>query len=103
MHRRPARCLILSSTLVVAGLGAGCTQFPDLDARNGPDMAAADYPLLVPIDGLLAGVGTGAITATTDDEIAARAARLRARADRLRGSVLDNGTRRRMDSGVSGV
>ncbi|MBR9844119.1 MAG: hypothetical protein GYB25_13235 [Rhodobacteraceae bacterium] len=38
--------LILSSLT----LAAGCAQFPDVDAATSPEIAAAPYPTLVPVE-----------------------------------------------------
>jgi len=68
--------------LLAAMVPGGCTQFPELDGtRSGAQ--AAPYPIILPLDDLLA----AAAATGTDAEatLAARAAALRARAAALRG------------------
>ena len=83
---------------------AGCTQFPELDSALSTGAQDADYPDLVPVQGLLAQTeprnGTPEDTVNT---LNARLANLRNRADRLRGTVVDASTRRRMQNGVDGT
>lgn len=89
--------LILALTL--ASL-AGCTSFPELEAAQTPGIQSAAYPRLLPLDSLLAEGGDPRATPDAMDDIAARVAQLRARADRLRGPVIDSPTRSRMARGV---
>ncbi|BBU55271.1 hypothetical protein KU6B_15360 [Mameliella alba] len=66
---------------VIAAL-TGCTQFPELDARQTPGVADAPYPDLLPLDALL----NGAVPRATPGEAAVvegRVAALKARASRL--------------------
>lgn len=86
---------------LVASLGA-CASIPELDATLPPGMERADYPKLVPVEPLLAGAEDVQITEETEPGIMARVARLRARAARLRGAIVDSGTRERMRAGVGG-
>jgi hypothetical protein len=86
--------------LVTAGLAA-CTQFPDLDRTISPEVASADYPALVPLEPLLAAAIVGRVDADqTQAELEARVARLRARATRLRGSVLTGREKQRLAEGL---
>lgn len=86
--------------LVTAGLAA-CTQFPDLDRTISPEVASADYPALVPLEPLLAAAIVGRVDAgQTQAELEARVARLRARATRLRGSVLTGREKQRLAEGL---
>jgi hypothetical protein len=86
--------------LVTAGLAA-CTQFPDLDRTISPEVASADYPALVPLEPLLAAAIVGRVDARqTQAELEARVARLRARATRLRGSVLTGREKQRLAEGL---
>ena len=64
-------------------LPLGCTQFPELDQATRQDAALPlPYPVILPLDGLLA-QATGRDT-TAEQALAARAAALRARAAALR-------------------
>lgn len=55
---------------------AGCTEFPELEARETEASRNADYPSLIPLDGQAAPVVTDTTIAGADT--------LRARADALR-------------------
>lgn len=79
---------------------AGCSDFPELDGAVAPGLERAAYPRLVPVEPLIAGAQDTQITDETEAGIAARVAALRARAARLRGSIVDDGTRERMRAGV---
>ena len=89
--------LILALTLAAL---AGCTTFPELDAVQTPGLANAPYPRLLPLGTLLAEGSAPRATPEAMGDVAARAARLRARADRLRSPVIDSATRARMARGV---
>lgn len=88
------RILLIGSLLA---LTTACTQFPELDAQLSPETEAADYPALVPLDGLLAqrtlpqDRGTQIL-----DTVEARAAALKSRANRLRRGVLTPAERARL-------
>ena len=94
-----SRSLFLCLVLV-----AGCAQFPALDDTVSSHAEQADYPQLVPLDGLVED-SSRAVTrnAETEAQLQARAAALRARANRLKRRVIDSATRTRMASGVQGV
>ena len=63
---------------------AGCTQFPALDRTITPELEAAPYPDLVPIDPLLAKATAGRIDPLrTEAALTGRAANLEARAARV--------------------
>ncbi|MBQ0803834.1 MULTISPECIES: hypothetical protein [unclassified Sulfitobacter] len=82
-------------------LPAACTQFPALDSRATPEMLAAQYPALVPVDPLLAQATAGQVdTGQTEQALAARVAGLQARAARLRGSVLTGVEKQRLSQGL---
>lgn len=98
MPRPPHRFAPIVAACVLLG---ACTQFPDLDARLDSAAAKADYPALVPVEPLLAGTEQAQITPQTHTDLTARISALRARAARLRGTVIDSATRTRMASGVS--
>ncbi|MFD0858729.1 hypothetical protein [Roseovarius aquimarinus] len=82
-------------------LMAGCTPFPDLRDAASDAALAQPYPDLVPLSGLDTQRGQSRITPDTVGTIEARIAALEARADRLRGDIVDPGTRRRMARGVT--
>ncbi|WP_163849382.1 hypothetical protein [Pseudooceanicola aestuarii] len=78
---------LLSPALLTLALflPAGCARFPDLDATITAEARAADYPDLLPISDVLSVAEDPARLAPADgDSLDARAAGLRARADRLR-------------------
>tara|TARA_R110002095_G_scaffold139566_1_gene121208 strand:+ start:719 stop:1048 length:330 start_codon:yes stop_codon:yes gene_type:complete len=95
MTNRPFIALLFGVALV------GCTQFPALDRTLTPELANADYPALVPLDPLLATATAGRIdTVQTQTQLQSRVERLRARAARLRGSVLTGREKQRLDEGL---
>ncbi len=92
--------LLCALPVLAFGLGA-CTQFPQLDARVTPALAASDYPALVPVEPVLAQATQGRVDpAQTQANLQARVANLRARANRLRGSVLTGRERQRLAQGL---
>lgn len=93
-------------SVVAIGLAVflgGCAAFPDLNGTIPPEMERADFPRLVPVEPLLAGQPADRITPETETAMAARVAALKARASRLRRTVVDTGTRARMRAGVTGI
>lgn len=99
MRHRPARLPVLAAALLV-GAVAGCSRFPALDDTVSDSARTAPYPDLVPVGMLLAQVPPDRIAPDTDDASKARAARLRARAAALRGTVIDTHTSARMGRGI---
>lgn len=89
-----------------AGLGA-CTTFPELDAQISPDVQSADYPTLLPAEDLRAQVSTGPLEPREQPLIAqaeridTRADALRARAASLRGEVIEEEDRDRLDQDIT--
>jgi hypothetical protein len=81
---------------------AACTEpyplAPDLVASG----AAAPYPALVPAGEIVAQVPAATAATAPAGAIGTRADRLRARANRLRGPVIDAGTGERMRRGIDG-
>ncbi len=76
----------LLTVLVALPLLAACAQFPDLDAAVSEEAKTAPPPELVPVERIL-GPATAVPPSTgdeTEEELRARAAALRARANRLR-------------------
>ncbi len=90
-----------SRSLFSVVLLAACTQFPEVDTQTNDIDPRAPYPALVPLEPLLARADEPRITEESTDALAARVAALRARADRLRRTVVDGQTRDRMDAGVA--
>lgn len=88
-------CAALSASLM------GCTQFPALDGAITEHGQNAKFPKLVPVGTLLAQTAPSAVSPEqTVTGLNARVAALQNRATRLRGSVIDADTRRRMKNGV---
>ena len=80
---------------------AGCTQFPELDQTQTAELEAADYPELVPIEPILAQFDApGADPIAEETNLEGRLAGLRARANRLRGTVLSGEEKRRLEQGL---
>jgi hypothetical protein len=87
-------------TFVALGTLGACTQFPELDRTVTPDLEAAEYPALVPVEPLLAKATTGRVDPIqTEAALQGRLSRLRARAAGLRGSVLSGRERQRLREG----
>ncbi|WP_246035996.1 hypothetical protein [Aliishimia ponticola] len=84
-------------------LVSGCAQFPELDSAIPAEAEAAAYPDLVPLNGSFDPAAPIAAQEQTEAGLSARLARLQARAARLRGRVIDSGTRARMAKGVAPI
>lgn len=95
----PLRLLTFSAAISLSL--CGCAQFPDLDAAISDQARRADYPALVPAEELTARVDEPRIDENAADTLSARVARLRARAQSLRGSVLDSPTRARLQTDIA--
>ena len=92
--RRIIFCLFL--------MAAGCTDVPELGGRVAPDLRAAPFPKLLPLEKVLAQKPPAQQQSEEiQSDLAARVARLQARANALRGSVVDEPTRRRLSNGVN--
>ena len=84
VYRSAPRPLSFAALLLGVALLGGCTQFPALDRTITPEMEAADYPDLVPIDPLLAQAKAGRIDPVqTEAMLTGRAAQLQSRAGRI--------------------
>lgn len=82
---------------LAAALLAGCTDFPQLDAVVTDEARRADYPALIPAEGLLARRELGRLAEADGSLLMARAERLRARAAILRRiEAVDEETRLRI-------
>lgn len=89
----------LVTALSLAAL-AGCTPFPELSSPASEAALAQPYPELVPLGDLDMRLETSRITPETAPGVEARVARLKDRAARLSGDVVDAETRSRMRAGV---
>jgi hypothetical protein len=92
-HRPAPLVLLLCAALLMA-----CTPFP---AGLSQRTSTAAPPPLLPLDTLLAAVDAPVATAAVADNLAGRAGRLRARADLMRGPVLDAATRARLAAAIA--
>ena len=97
------RAVVIIASAALVGLVTACTDFPELDGTVSPALEKADFPKLVPVESLLAGAEDVQITDQTTAQLAGRVARLRARAARLKRTVVDRGTRARMRVGVAPI
>ncbi|WP_422027251.1 hypothetical protein [Roseovarius sp.] len=97
-----------SLVLCAAALVAACGSFPQLDAVVSDEAWASDYPALVPAETLRARAtarpvsadGTTLSATSPAPEIDARAASLKARAARLRGEVIGEADRDRLNQTI---
>ncbi|MEO1139976.1 MAG: hypothetical protein AAFW87_11020 [Pseudomonadota bacterium] len=89
------------AVLVLLVTLAGCSQFPELDDNLSSEARAARYPDLVPVEDLRAGLTAPRITDETTTTLEGRVAALRARAARLRGTVIDRNSRNRLEQKVT--
>ncbi|GHF61554.1 hypothetical protein [Seohaeicola zhoushanensis] len=82
---------------------AACTQVPELGDVVPPDLRAADYPALIPLDTeLTAPADPAAEAERLSGALNARADRLKRRARELSArTVVDDTARARMDAGVT--
>lgn len=90
LHSRPS--FRLPVLLAVALALSACASVPAIDALP-PATSDAAPPALVPIDDLLAQAAGPSVAESAGAALAARAARLKARARLMRGPVLDPDTR----------
>ncbi|WP_300517750.1 hypothetical protein [Aliiroseovarius sp.] len=90
--------------IALLAFATGCSNAPRLDTGMSARARAAAYPALVPLGPLLAGIsqepGSYSPTLLTGN-LPARAAALRARAARLRGTVVDTAARDRMRAAIA--
>ena len=90
--------------IALLALATGCADAPRLDTGLSARARGAAYPELVPLGPLLAGVSAAQSDhdiPTLTGNLPARAAALRARAARLRGTVVDAAARDRMRAAVA--
>lgn len=100
---RGALLPMAAAAATVLALLAGCARFPEVD-RFPPATGGAAAPALLPLDDLLsqAAVASAGGTQAAGEALAARAARLKARAALMRGPVLDPATRARLAAAIAG-
>jgi len=79
---------------LIAALSA-CATFPDLGGVGVP-AGEAPFPALMPVEQLLAEAAVVQVLPETEAALKARIVRLRERAARLRGVVLDSPSRQRL-------
>lgn len=80
---------------------AACTQLPELDGIVEPHIETAPYPDLLPLEPILAAASGSSLDPVREqNNLQARLAMLRARADRLRGSVLNGPEKQRLERGL---
>ncbi|MEO0750811.1 MAG: hypothetical protein AAFY25_03330 [Pseudomonadota bacterium] len=86
---------------------AACSTFPELDGQISPAVQSADYPALLPAEDLRAQVSTGPLEPRETpifaqaEQIDNRADALRARAASLRGDVIEEEDRDRLDQDIT--
>lgn len=80
---------------------SACSDFPELDEAVDDTSRDAPYPKLVPIETITASVPDSQIGPDATLDIETRVNRLRARAARLKGTVVDGATRERMVAGIN--
>ncbi len=84
-------------TIAGVWLLAACTEFPELDRAMSPEARRAGYPALVPVEPILFAAFRGQPDTPAETAwLVRRAAGLRARADALRGPVIDTASRARL-------
>lgn len=97
-------CMSLRSILAITALAVtlgGCTQLPALDGTITPEMEAADFPEFEPMPALLSRAKASRTNPGAEQaQLNARVAALRARAARLRKSVLSGPERVRLREGL---
>lgn len=73
-----------SCACIVALMAVACTRVPELEDQLTPALKRADYPILVPLDSAAPPLPDPVIESTAlEQELAARSARLQARAHAL--------------------
>ena len=95
--RRYLHTLALFLTVTLSA----CTQFPELDQAVSSETRRAPYPDLLPVEDLRATLAASRVTDQTSLSLEVRVANLRARAARLRGSVIDGTSRRRLGQKIT--
>lgn len=94
-------CTFLQKLSVVAFLTLGaCSQFPELDGQISEEARSAPFPDLVPTSELRQEARTPVTSQAKQKKLDARAASLRNRAARLRGSVLSQSSKARLEQDI---
>ncbi|MVO15698.1 hypothetical protein [Parasedimentitalea huanghaiensis] len=82
-----SRTALKSCACIIALMAAACTRVPELEDQLTPALKRADYPMLVPLESAAPPLPDPAIESTAlEQELAARSARLQARAGALAAS-----------------
>ncbi|WP_424941736.1 hypothetical protein [Aliiroseovarius crassostreae] len=90
------------SFLIPALIGlAACSPSPEVGKPLSNVARNADYPRILPLDTLLAQQPEEVDIPALTGSLTSRAAALRARAAALRGSIVDGGTRARMQDALA--
>ncbi|MEL6995195.1 MAG: hypothetical protein AAGK67_11220 [Pseudomonadota bacterium] len=74
----------------------GCTQFPDLEDSFSKEALSSNFPRLEPVEELRSKIREAQITDASLADTEARIDNLKARAARLRGTVIDQNSRNRL-------
>lgn len=94
--------LWLFPVLVPVLVLTGCTQFPELDGTIRPELENAAYPELVPLEPILAAAAPSTLDPVEIEAgLDGRIAGLRARASQMRGTVISDADKKRLDAGVT--
>lgn len=94
-----ARALPLFPALALALWAMGCAPLPGGDLL--PPATQGPAPALLPLDDLLAQAAAPATAPRAGETLAARAARLKARAALMRGPIMDPATRIRLSAAIA--
>lgn len=92
------KCHATCTLLLCLTLGA-CVEFPQLDDRVAEADRTAPFPDIIPLSQILT-QAEAQVAPPAPRDLGARIADLNARADRLRGTVVDAATRARMRAGI---
>jgi hypothetical protein len=98
---KPEPDMRIPALVILLAAVAGCSALPDIDSAISPQAEAAPYPELVPLESItLTESAQEADPFAVQTILEGRVARLRARANALRGSVFDGGERQRLEAGL---
>lgn len=81
-------------------LASACVDVPQLDSKISKDAASKPYPQLIPVENIRMSVPDPRASAETKTDLESRVRALRARAEALRGPVIDAATKQRMLAGI---
>lgn len=96
-HMIPARAIVILPLLAFSA----CAQFPELEGTVKPNVENSEYPRLLPLEPILAHANATTVDPVFEQaNLQGRLAGLRARANRLRGSVLTGAEKQRLEQGL---